>query len=140
MPHITVEYSANLLPRIEIKGLLRCVHRCALDSGLFRMGAIRTRGIERNEYIIADDNPENAFVHIVLRIGSGRDTETRHKLGEQIFSTASEFLDPLFDKIGLGLSVEVQVIDPQTAFRRNSLHERMNEGPIRKTSENPSQR
>ena len=43
MPHLTVEYSANLEPRLDVMGLLGAVHRSALSTGVFEIGGIRVR-------------------------------------------------------------------------------------------------
>jgi len=48
MPHIVVEYSANLRGRIEPEELIECVHRAALRTGVFPIGGTRTRAAERS--------------------------------------------------------------------------------------------
>ena len=44
----------------------------------------RTRAERRDIYEIADGNPENLFVTITARIGSGRDEATRTRLGKAL--------------------------------------------------------
>ena len=51
MPHVIVEYSANLAAAVEIKSLLAALHEAALETGVFPAGGIRTRAERRDEYI-----------------------------------------------------------------------------------------
>ena len=76
MPHIIVEYSANIEPEMALEGLLKSLHEAALASGIFPLGGLRTRAVARRDYVIADGDRENGFVHLNLRIGHGRDPET----------------------------------------------------------------
>lgn len=125
MPHITVEYSANLEPRLDVPRLLRRAHGAALGTGLFQLGAVRTRAERRDVYVVADGAPENAFVSVQVRIGIGREPQARRALGQAIFAAVETELDVLFADTPLGLTLEVVEVDETAAFRRNNLHERM---------------
>jgi 5-carboxymethyl-2-hydroxymuconate isomerase len=123
MPHIVVEYSANLRERIGLQRLLERLHETAIATGVFPLGGTRTRAVERSAYRIADGHPDNAFVHVTLRIGHGRDLDTRRRAGQQVFEAACVHLAPVFDTSPLAISFEVQEIDPDLNFKRNNLHQ-----------------
>lgn len=123
MPHIIVEYSANIRGRIGPEKLIECVHQAALRTGVFPIGGTRTRAAERAFYRIADGHPDNAFVHVTLRIGHGRDLETRRRAAEEVFGEVCKFLESLFQGSPLGISLEVQEIDPAVSLKKNNLHE-----------------
>ena len=123
MAHIRIEYSANLGERIDFPRFLEAVHASALATGIFPIGGVRTRAYAAQHYRIADGHPDNAFVHMMLRVGHGRDLETRKRACETIFATVCEQLSELFGKIPLGLSLEMQEIDPVLTFKKNNLHE-----------------
>jgi 5-carboxymethyl-2-hydroxymuconate isomerase len=123
MPHLTVEYSANLAAVADIGGLLDAVHDAALATGVFPPGGTRTRGERRDEYRIADRHPENMFVHVTARIGHGRDAETRKRAGEALMAAVTGFLDPVFARHPLAISLEIQEIDPILNFKKNNNHE-----------------
>jgi 5-carboxymethyl-2-hydroxymuconate isomerase len=123
MPHIIVEYSANIRGRIAPENLVQCVHEAALRTGVFPIGGTRTRAAERSCYRIADGHPDNAFVHIAMRIGHGRDLQTRRRAAEEVFREVCDFLEPLFQSSPLGISLEVQEIDPAVSLKKNNLHE-----------------
>lgn len=123
MPHIVIEYSANLRDRLELPDFLATVHQAALETGVFPVGGIRTRAYAAEHYVIADGHPDNAFVHIGLRIGPGRDLDTRKRACEAIFAAVRQHLAPLYDALPLGISLDMQDLDPVLRCRQNNLHE-----------------
>ncbi len=71
MPHLIVEYSANLERDLDIPRVVAAVHAAALETGVFPIGGIRTRAERRDVYAVADNHPDNAFIHVQARIGKG---------------------------------------------------------------------
>lgn len=125
MPHITIEYSANLDHAFDIADLVRQMHDSALTTGVFELGGLRTRVARRDVYRIADGHPDNTFVHVVVNIGYGRDLDTRRRMAETLFKTLNGFLDPVYARLPLAISLEVTEIDPVLTFKRNNIHERL---------------
>jgi 5-carboxymethyl-2-hydroxymuconate isomerase len=123
MPHIVVEYSANLRDRLRLDALLERLHATAIGTGVFPIGGARTRAAERTHYRIADGHPDNAFVHVVLRIGHGRDADTKRRAAQAVFDALCDHLEALSASTPLGISLEVQEIDPVLSFKRNNLHD-----------------
>ena len=123
MPHLIVEYSANLENKTDIASLLQQLHAVALSTGVFPKGGIRTRAARRDLYVITDGHIDNSFCHVQLRIGHGRSVETRKAASEKIFGAMCDFLKPVFDSTPLGLSLEVVEIVPETSFKQNNLHD-----------------
>ena len=122
MPHVVVEFSANLRARADVPRLLHVLHHAAIATGVFPRGGTRTRAEERTEYLIADAHPDNAFVHVMLRIGHGRDLDTRRRAAQRVFDALCAELAPAFDAGPLAISFEVQEIDPDLSFKHNNLH------------------
>jgi 5-carboxymethyl-2-hydroxymuconate isomerase len=123
MPHIVVEYSANIRDRMGLDGLIERLHATAIGTGVFPLGGTRTRAAERTHYRVADGHPDNAFVHVTLRIGHGRDADTKAQAARAVFDALCAHLAPLYDAIPLGISFELQEIDPALSFKKNNLHE-----------------
>lgn len=123
MPHIIVDYSANLDTRIDIPALLEKLHAAALETGVFPVGGLRTRAARRDAYVVADRHPDNAYVHVQLRIGSGRTPDVRQKAAEHIFATLKSATTADMAQNPLGLTLEVVEIDPVGALRHNNLHD-----------------
>ena len=76
MPHIWIEYSANL--DLDTRALMRVVQDAAVgDGSLYPLAGARTRALRVDDYLIVDGHPDNAFVHVLLRIGHGRSSALR---------------------------------------------------------------
>jgi 5-carboxymethyl-2-hydroxymuconate isomerase len=122
VPHVIVEYSANIQKHVDIPGLIRTVHQAALSSGLFATAAVRTRAERRDVFAIADEHPQNAFVGITVRMASGRTEAERQRLADLVFDAACGYLDREGPHARLALSFEIQEIVDVGARRRNALH------------------
>lgn len=123
MPHLIVEYSANLEQALDIAALVAALHEAALESGVFPIGGIRTRAARRDVYRIADGHADNAFIHVQARIGAGRAAEVRQQAAEQIFARLKAETSDLFASRPLGLTLEIVEIDRVGSLRHNNLHD-----------------
>ena len=123
MAHIVIEYSAGLRDRLALPAFLSAIHQAALQTGVFPIGGLRTRAYEARDYVIADGHPDNDFVHLSLKVGHGRDVETRKRACEAIFEAACRELAPICEAQPLAISLEMQEIDPVLTFKKNNLHE-----------------
>ena len=123
MPHIVVEYSANVRDRIGLPRLIDTLHASALSTGVFPVGGLRTRAAERSAYKIADGHPDNGFVHVTMMIGHGRDADTKMRAAQTVFSALCGHLEPLFAVAPLAISFDVQEIDPVLTFKHNNIHD-----------------
>lgn len=125
MPHVTIEYSANLDGRVDVGALCSRVRSNMLATGLFETGAVRIRALRCEHYAIADELPENAFLDMSLRIGAGRSAEDKKRAGEAIFAAVSQELAPLFETPHFALSLEIREIDPDLSWKKNAIHPRL---------------
>jgi 5-carboxymethyl-2-hydroxymuconate isomerase len=125
MPHITIEYSANLEPRVDIKALVKAAHEAALSTGVFNTGGVRSRAERRDVFVVADGKPENAFVAVTARIAGGRDEATRTRVGKAVFDAVCRELQPVYDTTPISISMEVQELVEVGAFRKNNIHDRL---------------
>ncbi|MDD9964126.1 MAG: 5-carboxymethyl-2-hydroxymuconate Delta-isomerase [Gammaproteobacteria bacterium] len=127
MPHLIVEYSANLESRLELEALMAKLRDVAVAGGVFPLAGIRVRAARRDRYLIADGNPAHGFVHVMARIGEGRAEAVRHAQAQALFDALRAHLEPLrSDQVGgLALSLEMVEIDPVGSLKLNNLHERL---------------
>ena len=121
MPHQIVEYSANLEDKVDIGELLLLLHETVAGIDAFPRAALRTRAARREQYRIADIHPDNAFVHVLLRIASGRSLQVKKDAGERIFQALCDFLAPVQTAGPLGISFEIQEINPELRWKKNNL-------------------
>lgn len=125
MPHLAIEYSANLDGRADIGALCERLLKTVLETGLYEVGAVRVRAFRADHHAIADNLPENAFVDLNFRIGKGRTPDEKKRTGEAIFAAATEALSPLFETPHFALSLEIREIDAELSWKKNAIHPRL---------------
>ena len=123
MPHIVIEYTANLEPELQLPDLIHALHKVAAGIEAFPLAGLRTRAERRDHYLIADGHPDNAFIHLSLRIAHGRSLEVRKAAGDLLFETFCRSLQPLVDKRPLALSFEISEIDPMLNYKGGNIRE-----------------
>jgi 5-carboxymethyl-2-hydroxymuconate isomerase len=123
MPHLIVEYSANIEGDVDMPRLLSAIHAAALETDVFPLGGVRVRAERRDLYAIADQHRDNAFIHVQARIGIGRAPEVRQKAAEHIFAAVKSETARAFARRPMGLSLVVVEIDPVGSLKHNNLHE-----------------
>jgi 5-carboxymethyl-2-hydroxymuconate isomerase len=123
LPHLIVEYSANIEDRIGLDALLDTLHACALETGVFPLGGLRVRAHRADAYRIADKAADNAFVHVTALIGHGRPLDVQQRAGLDLLAALTEHLRPLFERSPLAISLSVQELHPVLNFKKNNLHE-----------------
>ena len=119
VPHVTIEYSANVAVDHDIDALVSAVHTAALDHGLAAVDALRTRAAERAHYRIADGNSSFAFVAIHVRIGPRRDLEQKQTFIEALLDAAIAALTPT--ELAIAWSIELNEIDPNLRINMNNV-------------------
>lgn len=125
MPHMIIEHSANLAGRFDIQAAVDAAHRAILASGLFERGAVRVRAYASDAYAIADRHPDNAFVHLCLRIGAGRSADEKRVAGDVIYEAMLAQFETLLASPYFALSFEICEIDAALSWKTNAMHDRL---------------
>ena len=120
MPHMIVEYSANIEDEIRTADLFPKMCDMGIETGVFARSGIRVRGERRDCYHIADGHAENAFVHTILRVGHGRSEETLKEAGDRIYAVICDHLADLATTRALNISMEIQEIHPVLTWKKNN--------------------
>lgn len=126
MPHFIAEYSANLHDDIDFQDFFGKVNHFLGATGVFPLGGIRSRAICMHDYVIADAKHDYAFIHMTLKVGSGRDLETRQRVAQGLFKLIEEHFQPLKDRRLLAISFEMTELDPVLNFKSNNIHQFLN--------------
>ena len=125
MPHVTLEYSANLETQVNMTALCHLVHNTGLETGLFELGAVRVRALRADHYAIADLIEANSFIDVSIRIGLGRSDDDKKRLGQAISDAMEGFLAPQLAEPYFALSVEVREINSPLSWKTNAIHPRI---------------
>ena len=123
MAHLSFEYSANLEPLLDFQAFCDVMRDTMRDSGVFTLGGIRVRGTCVDVCAVADGDPHLGFVDMTVRMGQGRDADTRHSVTETLYAAAEAWLKSALDDRPFALSLEVMEIESRFAEKRfNTLH------------------
>jgi 5-carboxymethyl-2-hydroxymuconate isomerase len=125
MPHLTIDYSANLEDSSNIWALCQEAHNCLRLSGVFELGAIRVRARPCPHFAVADLLPQNAFADLVLRIGAGRSEDEKKRIGADLMRVAETHFAPQLAAPHFALSLEVQEISAALSWKTNAIHPRL---------------
>ena len=123
MPHLIIEYSSNVESALALDDMIETLHRVTADIEAFPLAGLRTRAEKRTHYRIADGHPDNCFVHLTLKIGSGRPIEVRQAAGEKIFEHLVSYLKPISAKRPLAISFEIQELAEHTNYKTGNIRD-----------------
>jgi len=121
MPHIHIDHSPGLGAQLDIPVLCKTLRDVAVETGVFPLAGVRVRVIECDYALIADGNPEHAYLDISVRLRGGRDLETRRRAVEQMFAAAKKDCDNLLSQSSFALSMEMRDIDPELSPKTSSI-------------------
>lgn len=81
MPHLVLEYTANLLPDFEPAQALNRMYTVLLASGEFVPEHIKSRAVRLDDYLVGDAAP-GSFLHARLHLLAGREQATKQAIVE----------------------------------------------------------
>lgn len=88
MPHLTLEYTANL-PDFDPAAALEALNRCLADAGLFEEADIKSRALALETFRVGTAPALRAFVHAKLSLMPGRPPEVRQRLSQALLQALS---------------------------------------------------
>jgi len=132
MPHLIVEYTANVALHHDVDALLDALQQAILDMAVAPVPGVRIRAIQLDHYRIADNSdPNHAFVAMAARIGPGRDAATKTMLINTLLDTAEAQFATESSPLIIAWSAEVQQIDAEFRVNRNHIATAMKGGTRR---------
>lgn len=102
MPHCVIEYTRDVEQKIDINNLLDVAFSAVETSGQFDRAAIKARAIGFD--IFKSGQSRDEYIHIKLRILSGRTPEQKKQLSDHM-------VEKLRSHIGNTKSLTVEIID-----------------------------
>ena len=130
MPHLTIEYSANLRNFGGFSKLCNelaqvLVAQQAEGSPVYPIGGIRVRAVVAEHWCIGDGSQQDAaFAHARLQVGAGRSEAVLKATGDAVFEALTKHFAREFDSQGLALSLEMGEFSESGTWKHNNLHGR----------------
>lgn len=130
MPHLTLEYSANLRNFGGFSKLCGELARTLVaqhEDGkpVYPIGGIRVRAVAADDWCMGDGSLHDAaFVHARFTIGAGRSDTVKKATGDALFEVMKQHFAREFDAQGLALSLEIAEFSDAGTWKHNNLHGR----------------
>ncbi len=121
MPHFHIDYSPNLEARMDIAALCRVVAKAAAETGVFPVAGIRVRATACTHVVMADGNPDHAFLDLSVRLRAGRTDAVKQAATQAIFDAMQTFCAPVMETSSFMLSMEMRDIDPALSPKASSI-------------------
>ena len=135
MPHLVILYTPNIEATADMTGLCRQLADAMLqvrdeaDQPIFPTGGTRVLAYPAAHHAVADGQGDYGFVYLNLRIAAGRSQAVKQRAGDALLSTARSHLAPLFERMALGLTVQIDESTGQVYDGKHStLHPLFNKG------------
>ncbi|MEO0378994.1 MAG: 5-carboxymethyl-2-hydroxymuconate isomerase [Pseudomonadota bacterium] len=123
MPHIILEYSANLEEKLDMAALCVALKDAAAATGVFPPAGVRVRAHKADHVVIADGDPDHGFIDITIRLAAGRDAAAKTHATDAVFEAARAFTAALMASSPFMLSLELREIDPEFSRKVSSIRD-----------------
>lgn len=131
MPHLRIDYTANLDATADMGGLCKTLAATLLalrhDDGtpLFPLAGTRVMAWPAPHFAVADGQPDRAFIYLNLLITPGRSAAMIERVGEALMESCKAHLAPVFDAHAVGLTLQIDEGAPVFEGKHNNLASRM---------------
>ena len=102
MPHCIIEYTEGVADQVSIEELVKAAHEGTFSSGLFPEYDIKTRAVACGFHNTG--STRDSFVHVTVRMLSGRDDAQKSVLSEKLLAR----IEPMLPGV---VSVGVEICD-----------------------------
>jgi 5-carboxymethyl-2-hydroxymuconate isomerase len=119
MPHCVLEYSANVVDRVDAPAVFQRLHQSLAEIEAFTLHDIKSRAICHTDYFVGDGAPPNCFVYLRFSLLSGRDISVRQRVVQTCLKVLAEAFAKTLAERACQLSVEVVEMD-RSAYAKYS--------------------
>lgn len=114
MPHVVLEYSADLEPVPDLQGLFLAIHSVCVDVAGAGPDNIKSRAYAADMVRIGDGDRANAFAHLDVRLMEGRTTEVKAEVSDACLSLLVSAFGAAMEGRDVQITVEVSDLERST--------------------------
>jgi 5-carboxymethyl-2-hydroxymuconate isomerase len=112
MPHLTLEYTDNLLS-FNAGHALNELNHVLIESGKFKEIDIKSRAIRLDTFVVGTTAERRGFVHVKLAMMGGRSNQTKVELSDSLLLALKAVCEPPANT-HVQLCVEILDIDRES--------------------------
>ncbi len=113
MPHIIIEHSSDINSNkiVEIEKTIQSLMP-NIEGGNLDPNQCKARSFSFNEYLVGmSDQLNSSFLHITIKILTGRSIEIRQKLSEEVFVSVQKLLEASLAKTSTRCDISVDIVE-----------------------------
>ena len=129
MPHIILDYSANLDGPLDIQGLCNHLRLTATEIEAMPTPGIRVRAHAAQHYSIADGADHHGYIDISVRLRGGRLDAVKDDIATRLFNAARDYTAAFMADHSLALSLEVRDIDSALSPKTGTIRDHLKDTP-----------
>ncbi|VVC76387.1 5-carboxymethyl-2-hydroxymuconate Delta-isomerase [Aquicella siphonis] len=116
MPHLTLEFSDNILEKENLSVLFQQCHELLAQTLPTQISGCKSRALEYKNFYIGDGGTMNAFVHADLKVLPGRPEDLLINAGENIMEILKSHFTESRSKLQLQITLEISALE-KTYFK-----------------------
>ncbi len=117
MPHLTLEYSANVREAKDLGPLFLRLHTLLSETAGIDIRNCKSRARPADDYMVAEGGERDAFVHLEIRFLDGRPAEVKSAAGIRSLDLLREWFAESDSVLALQITVEVRDIKRNAYFK-----------------------
>ena len=119
MPHLLLEHTRNLTHPPAHAEVLLALHHALAATEAVQLADLKGRA-RTVEAVVGDGDPKNAFVHLELRLLTGRDQSVRQRLGKECMRVLRDHYTNAVVGGHCQLSVEIREMERSTYVKEST--------------------
>lgn len=125
MPHLHIDYSANLEEVVDIQALCEAIRAAAAGIDTFPTPGIRVRATRVDYVAMADGHAKHGFIDLSVRLREGRSDEVKKDAITRIFDAMKRFIAPAMQTRSIALSAEIRDINAALSPKFGNVRDHM---------------
>ncbi len=109
MPNLVMEHSESVAEQVNIPALLDDLHQVCLESDIFAVDDVKSRSYPCHQWQIGRQEDNVDFIHITFTLLSGRETDVKQSLGEQLMGVLRHHASGVYS-----LTIEMRDMERET--------------------------
>ncbi len=107
MPHVIIELSANVIEN-NLSNLLVNIHNLLTQKLPTQREGCKSRIIRHQDYVIGNNDSQNAFVHVTIKILKGRTKETLDDVANAIMQQLKIIFKDSYSRLNLQFTIAIE--------------------------------
>jgi 5-carboxymethyl-2-hydroxymuconate isomerase len=117
MPHLVLEYSANVPDEPDFDLVLQRLHETMTTVGPFDLSNVKSRAVRREPFRVADGASDRAFVHLTVSVLAGREARVLRETGDALLAVLRESFPRARAERRCDLTVEMREMQAGLYFK-----------------------